>query len=121
MGQLGWPNCVGMLGWFKCVGMLGWLELAFPTAETCLFKVRPGVLRKTLSNMWGKSNLPIFLSEVRLFILINMDSLIFPLIFLFQFSLRPDEVQLLAEENLSSTTNALFQRRIYLLLNATTE
>ena len=50
-GGVGWPNCVGMLGWFKCVGMLGWLELAFPTAETCLFKVRPGVLSKTLSHM----------------------------------------------------------------------
>ena len=66
MGELGWPNCVGMLGWFKCVGMLGWLELAFPTTGTCLFTVRPGVLSKTLSHMWGKLNLPIFLFKVGL-------------------------------------------------------
>ena len=60
MGELGWPNCLGMLGWFKYVEMLDWLELAFPTAGTCLFKVRPGVLSKTLSHMWGKLNLPMF-------------------------------------------------------------
>ena len=51
MGELGWPKGVGMLGWFKCVGMLGWLELAFPTMGACLFKVRPGVLSKTLSHI----------------------------------------------------------------------
>ena len=77
MGDVGLANCVGMLSWFKCVGMLGWLELAFPTTGTCLFKVRPGVLSKTLSHMWGKLNLPIFLFTVRSFTLINMDSLIF--------------------------------------------
>ena len=60
-GGLGWPNyCVEMFGWFKCVGMLGWLALAFPTTGTCLFKVRLGVLSKTLSHMWGKLNLQIF-------------------------------------------------------------
>ena len=77
MGELGWPHCVGMLGWFKCIGMLGWQELAFPTTGTCLFKVRSGVLSKTLSHMWGKLNLPIFLFKVELFTLINMDSFIF--------------------------------------------
>ena len=41
--------------------MLGWSELACPTAWACLFKVRPGVLSKTLSHMLGKLNLPIFL------------------------------------------------------------
>ena len=66
-----------MLGWLKWLGMLGWLELAFPTTEECLFKVRPGVLSKTLSHMWGKLNLPIFLFKVGLLTLINMDSLIF--------------------------------------------
>ena len=50
---------------------LGWvnrevLELACPTACTCLFKVRPGVLSKTLSHMCGKLNLPIFLFNVGL-------------------------------------------------------
>ena len=40
MEQLGWLKCLGMLGWFKWVGVLGWLELACPTACTCLFKVR---------------------------------------------------------------------------------
>ena len=42
------------------VGVLGWLELAFPTACACLFKVRLDVLSKTLSHIWGKLNLPIF-------------------------------------------------------------
>ena len=77
MGKLGWLNCMGMLGWFKWVGVLGWLELACPTACTCLLKVRLGVLSKTLSHMWGKLNLPIFLFNVELFTLINMDSLMF--------------------------------------------
>ena len=77
MGELGWPKCVGMLGWFKWVGMLGWLELACPTTWACLFKVRPGVLSKTLSHMLGKLNLPTFLFKVGLCTLINIDSLIF--------------------------------------------
>ena len=54
--------------------MLGWLEFTCPTTGACLFKVRPGVLSKTLSDMWGKLN---FLSIVGLLTLINMDSLIF--------------------------------------------
>ena len=66
MGELGWPKSVGMLGWSKWLGMLGWLELACPTAWECLFKVRPGVLSKTLSCMWGKLNLPIFFFKVGL-------------------------------------------------------
>ena len=77
MGELGWPKCVGMLGWFTWVGMLGWLELACSTTLAHLFKVRPGVLSKTLSHMWGKLNLLIFLFKVGLFTLINIDSLIF--------------------------------------------
>ena len=72
MGVLGWLNCMGMLGWFKWVGVLGWLELACPTACTCLFKVRLEVLNKTLSHMWGELNLTIFLFNVGLFTLINL-------------------------------------------------
>ena len=56
---------------------MGVLELACPTACTCLFKVRPGVLSKTLSHMLGKLNVPIFLFNVGLLTLTNMDSLIF--------------------------------------------
>ena len=56
---------------------LGWLELACPTVCAYLFKVRPGVLSKTLSHICGKLNLPIFLFNVGLFTLINIDSLIF--------------------------------------------
>ena len=41
------------------------------------FKVRPGVLSKTLSHMWGKLNLPIFLFNVGLLTLIKIDSLMF--------------------------------------------
>ena len=44
---------------------------------TCLFKLRPGVLSKTLSHMQGKLNLPTLLFKVGLFTLINMDSFIF--------------------------------------------
>ena len=77
MRELSWPKCVGMLGLFKWVGVLGWLGLACPTACTCLLKVRPGVLSKTLSHIWGKLNLPIFLFNEGLFTLMNMDSLIF--------------------------------------------
>ena len=56
---------------------MGVLELACPTACTCLFKVRPGVLSKTLSHMWGKLNLPIFLFNVGLLTLKKIDSLMF--------------------------------------------
>ena len=76
MGELGLPKCVGKPGWFNWVGMLGWLELTCPTACTCLFKLRPSVLSKTLSHIWGKLNLPIFLFSVGLFTQINIDSLI---------------------------------------------
>ena len=53
------------------------LELACPTACACLFKVRPGVLSKALSHMWGKLNLLIFLFNVGLLTLIKIDSLMF--------------------------------------------
>ena len=77
MGELGWPKYVGKLGWFNWVGVLGWLELAYPTACACLFKVRPGVLSETLSHLCGKLNLSIFLFYVGLFTLMNKDSLIY--------------------------------------------
>ena len=41
------------------------------------FKLRPGVLSRTLSHMWGKLNLPMFLFNMGLLTLMNMDSLIF--------------------------------------------
>ena len=69
VGELGWPKCVGKLGWFKW----GKLELACPTACICLFKVRPGVLSKTLSHMLGKLNLPIFLFNVGLLTLMEIE------------------------------------------------
>ena len=53
------------------------LQLACPTACTYLFKLRPGVLSKTLSHMWGKLNLPVFLFNVGLLTVIKIDSLIF--------------------------------------------
>ena len=52
-------------------------ELACPTACACLFKVRPGVFGKTLSHMWGKLNLPIFLFNMELLTLIKIDLLMF--------------------------------------------
>ena len=68
MGELGWPKCVGRLGWVKW----GAMELACPTACMCLFKLRPGVLSKTLSHMWGKLNLAIFLFNMGLLTLIKI-------------------------------------------------
>ena len=56
---------------------MGVLELACPTTCVCLFKVRPGVLSKTLSHMWGILNLPMFLFNVGLLTLIKIDSLCF--------------------------------------------
>ena len=62
------------------------------------FNLRPGVLSKTLSHVWGKLNLCMFLFSVGLLTLMNMDSLIFlaklrtHIRHRFQFSLRPDEV-----------------------------
>ena len=53
------------------------LELTCSAVCRCLFKLRPGVLSKTLSHMCGKLNLPMFLFNVGLFALMNMDSLIF--------------------------------------------
>ena len=44
---------------------------------TCLFKLRPLVLSKTLSHIWGKLNLPMLLFKVGLLTLIKMDSFIF--------------------------------------------
>ena len=42
-----------------------------------LFNLRPGVLIKTVSHIWGKLNLPTLLLRVGLLTLINMDSLIY--------------------------------------------
>ena len=56
---------------------MGVLGLACPTVCACLFKLRPGVLSKTLSHMWGKLNLPIFLFNVELLTPIKIDSIIF--------------------------------------------
>ena len=42
-----------------------------------LFNLRPGVLIKRLSHIWGKLNLPTLLFRVGLLTLINMDSLIY--------------------------------------------
>ena len=127
----------GELGWPKCVGMLGWLELVCPTAYACLFKLKPGVISKTLSHICGKLNLSIFLFSVGLFTLINIDSLILPaklcpslpIIWklcwvlgwpvLLNFS-SPSDLMTSScwlDESLSSTTNVLFQRIYHLLIN----
>ena len=57
--------------------MLELLELTCSTACACLFKLRTGVLSKTVSHMLGKLNLPMFLFNVGLLTLMNMDSLIY--------------------------------------------
>ena len=64
----------GKLGWVKwCVG------ISIPNCLHIAFQ------SKTLSHMWGKLNLHIFLFNVGLLTLIQIDSDL-------QFSLRPDEV-----------------------------
>ena len=42
-----------------------------------LFNLRPGVLIKTLSHIWGRLNLPLLLFRVGLLTLMKMDSLIY--------------------------------------------
>ena len=39
--------------------LLDLLELTCPTACACVFKLRPGLLSKTLSHMWSKLNFSI--------------------------------------------------------------
>ena len=56
---------------------MGGVGISMPNCLQCLFKVRPGVLSKTLSHMWGKLNLPIFLFNMELLTLIKIDSLMF--------------------------------------------
>ena len=50
-GGVGWPKCVGMLDWCKCMGMLGWVGISMSNCTGMPFKVRPGVLSKTLSHI----------------------------------------------------------------------
>ena len=71
-------------GWWHYLNLGGsWndlievLESSCPTACAYIFKLRPGVLSKTLSPMWGKLNLPMFLSNVGLLTPIKIDYLIF--------------------------------------------
>ena len=67
--------CVSlMLNYRKVLEML---ELTYPTVCACLLTLRPGVLSKTLSHMWDKVNVPMFLFSVGLLTLMNIDSLIF--------------------------------------------
>ena len=59
------------------LGGVRMLGLTCPTVCACLFKLRAGVLNKILSNMRGKLNLPMFLFNMGLLILMNIDSLMF--------------------------------------------
>ena len=47
-------------------GVLGLWEFTCTTVCACLFKLRPGVLSKTLCHMWGELNFPMFLFNVLL-------------------------------------------------------
>ena len=78
-------RCEGKWALLKLWGQLQLLEevlellilLLLLLLLTCLIKLRPGVLIKTLSHMWGKLNLPMLLFKVGLLTLINIDSLLF--------------------------------------------
>ena len=50
-------------GWDDLIGGVG---IGMPNCLACLLKLRPGMLSKTLSHMWGKLNLPMFLFNVGL-------------------------------------------------------
>ena len=63
--------------WDYLMGVVELLELTCQTTCACLFKLRPGVLSKTLSHMWSKLNLSMFLFNLGLLTLMDMDSLIF--------------------------------------------
>ena len=52
---------------------MGGVGISMPNCLPMPFKVRPGVLSKTLSHMWGKLNLPIFLFDVGLLTLIKIE------------------------------------------------
>ena len=60
----------------NCMGVLGWMDWAWPISYACLFILSPVVLRRTLSHIWCKLNLCIFLLSVGLLTLIYIDSLI---------------------------------------------
>ena len=59
----------------NCMGVLGWVDSACPTPCACPFTLSPGVLRRMLSHIWCKLNLPIFLFNVGLLTLMQIDSL----------------------------------------------
>ena len=89
--NFGLPNII--------IGGVGIVGIDLPNCMFMLFKLRPGVLSKTLLHMWGTLSLPMFLFNVGLLTLMNIDSLIFLAKLLeviqgtvFQFSLRVDEV-----------------------------
>ena len=73
------------------------------------------MLSKTLSHMWGKLNLPIFLFNVGLLTLIKTDSLIFLLVAVSQFSLRPDEVHSSGWRFVYNYNQSSVPERIYLI------
>ena len=60
----------------NCMEVLGWMYWACPISCANIFILSPGVLRSTLSYIWCKLNLPIFLLMVGLLTLIYIDSLI---------------------------------------------
>ena len=60
-------NYVCLSVWVSKIGFQwGVLELACQTTWPMPFKVRAGVLSKTLSHVWGKLNLPILIHLVLL-------------------------------------------------------
>ena len=58
------------------MGVLGWVDWAYPISCACLFILSQGVLQSTLSHIWCKLNLPLFLLRVGLLTLMYIDSLI---------------------------------------------
>ena len=64
--------CYMILLYYTIIGGVGIVGIDMLSVCTCLFKLRPGVLSETLSHMWGKFNLPLFLFNVGLLTLMNI-------------------------------------------------
>ena len=63
--------------YFIIIGVVGIVGIDMPNCMHMPFYIKTSVLSKTLSHMWGKLNLPMFLFNVGLLTLMNIDSLIF--------------------------------------------
>ena len=72
-----WGSWVGLSVWVSQVGLIRGFGISMPNSLHMPFWTKTRCVNKTLSHMWGKLNFPMFLFNVGLLTLINIDSLIF--------------------------------------------